>query len=299
MIINFDGTWVPFCHELNFDNDLWTDACGPDTSTMWAGNMYYGLYNEDNSPAGAPGFQETRNWELVDCDRDGDGNFTIADLKIQPPTYRVTWATCSTTGTYCRLETQDVQTPCTTGKCAYEIVTTFFINLDLDCDGNIDNPLPVAGLCFFAESRTPPPPTGGPFWSGPLQARISTVGGDKTVSFKPQPTVVKLAAFDAAPLGADILVTWETASEFDNLGFNLYRREVGTTDYARLNATLIPSQAPGQGEGAQYAFLDGEVRAGVTYEYLLEDVDMNASRSQHGPVVARAPYAMFLPLVSK
>jgi len=114
-----------------------------------------------------------------------------------------------------------------------------------------------------------------------------------------QPTAVKLLSFTAAPRGSTILVTWETASEVDNLGFHLYRREVGMQGYTRLNQALIPSRSPGQGEGATYAFVDEGVRGGVTYEYLLEDVDLAGRRTPHGPVAARALYVVFLPEAGK
>ncbi|MGD1992614.1 MAG: hypothetical protein PVI59_05410, partial [Anaerolineae bacterium] len=83
VIINFDGSWVSFLHELNFDNNIYpTDypdallpaACPDGGTTRWAGEMEYGLYHTDNAPLGAPGFVQTRNWQLASCDRDGDGD---------------------------------------------------------------------------------------------------------------------------------------------------------------------------------------------------------------------------------
>ena len=298
VIIPFDGGWVPFWHELDFDNDPWADACGPGTSTPWAGVMYYGLYSRDNNPLNAPGFQETRNWELVDCDRTGDGAFNNADLALSPPESRTTIASCTSGGTNCNLLSQDVVTACTSGNCADEIVTTFFINLDANCDGALDSPLPTANLCFYAEARTPPPPpppAGLPFWAGPLQARISTVGGDKTVNFNPAPMAIDLASFAAAPQGNGVLLTWETATEFDNLGFRLYR--AGTLDgqRTRLNQRLIPSQSPGSAVGAAYTFLDETAAPGNTYYYWLEDVDVYGVAVQHGPAVAEVPLARALP----
>ncbi|MGC8873864.1 MAG: hypothetical protein ACP5SI_05375 [Chloroflexia bacterium] len=38
---------------------------------------------------------------------------------------------------------------------------------------------------------------------------------------------------------------------------------------------------------------------GVTYEYFLEDLDLNGLRTLHGPVVATALYATYLPLVTR
>jgi len=113
------------------------------------------------------------------------------------------------------------------------------------------------------------------------------------------PTAANVISFAATPRGGAILVTWETASEVDNLGFHLYRRESGTEAYTRLNETLIPSRFPGQGQGATYDFVDDRVRGGVTYEYLLEEVDTVGMRTSYGPVAARALYIVFLPTTGR
>lgn len=113
------------------------------------------------------------------------------------------------------------------------------------------------------------------------------------------PTAVKLISFAARPSGLAVLVTWETAAEWDNLGFNLYRQDTLNGPATRLNASLIPSRSPGGGEGATYTFLDTRVGAGNIYFYTLEDVDLNGVRTLHGPVQATAPYAVLLPVVEK
>jgi len=125
-------------------------------------------------------------------------------------------------------------------------------------------------------------------------------GGETEDHFRDYgPTAVKLISLAAAAHGKAIQVTWETASEVDNAGFNLYRREAGREAYARVNGGLIPAQAPGQEQGAYYAYLDPDVTPGVAYEYLLEDVDLNGTPTSHGPVVATAPYFIFLPLLER
>jgi hypothetical protein len=296
--IPFNGGWTSFWHEIKFDAFDTTagNAC-PAPGTTWAGQMEYGLYSVDNAPPGALGFIHTRNWELVDCDRNADGVFKNADLTVTPPTYRVAPVgadfTCdfAPTGTHCILIGQDELNPCGTGNCAQEIVTTFDINLDLDCDGAIDHPLPSAGLCFYAEAQTAYPAPGDPLWSTPLQARITVVGtaGDKTVNFTPAfaPTAIDLASFGAARQGKGILVSWETANELDNLGFNLYRSAWRNGNRAKVNGRLIASVAPGSATGATYTFLDESAAPGRSYYYWLEDLDLNGSAAQHGPAAVR------------
>lgn len=100
------------------------------------------------------------------------------------------------------------------------------------------------------------------------------------------PTAVDLARFEITTDGDTVLVTWETAMEIHNLGFNLYRAKSPDGEYVRLNERLIPSQDPGAAWGTTYTWQDTEVSPGATYYYRLEDIDLNGMRTFHGPVAA-------------
>jgi hypothetical protein len=102
------------------------------------------------------------------------------------------------------------------------------------------------------------------------------------------PTAVTLASFTATPVDGNILVEWETAMEIDTVGFDLYRAQSPGGPYAKLNASLIPSQSPGSVFGATYAWLDEDVQGGITYYYKLEDVEIGGQRTFHGPIAAQA-----------
>jgi hypothetical protein len=97
------------------------------------------------------------------------------------------------------------------------------------------------------------------------------------------PTAVELLSFTATPKRKAIRLDWETASEIDNLGFNVYRSESLEGERVQLNAALIPRQNPGSPLGAVYTWRDGAVTPGVTYYYWLEDVDLNGRATLHGP----------------
>lgn len=117
---------------------------------------------------------------------------------------------------------------------------------------------------------------------------------------KGAPTAVELLSFTATPAPGSITVGWETVSEIDILGFNLYRSQTPDGDYTRLNVALIPSQAPGSPVGAVYTWPDGTVSPGATYYYQLETVDINGMTTMHGPVSAVAGlHRLYLPLVHK
>ena len=124
-------------------------------------------------------------------------------------------------------------------------------------------------------------------------------GSFATTSSKP--TAVTLSSFTASPGQDEILLEWETASEPNLQGFNLYRAEtpggIDTGSYVQLNDALIP----GEGDpilGASYSFPDGGVVAGVRYYYWLEDVPVGGVGTPHGPVdAALAGHRYYLPLV--
>ncbi len=99
-------------------------------------------------------------------------------------------------------------------------------------------------------------------------------------------TAVDLASFTAEVAGPAIELKWQTVSEVDNLGFNLYRAESAGGPYTRLNAALIPGQLPGSPIGGTYNFLDTTALRGVTYYYWLEDVDLYGNTGLYGPVTA-------------
>jgi hypothetical protein len=113
-----------------------------------------------------------------------------------------------------------------------------------------------------------------------------------------EPTVIVLEYFAAWPDAASIQVLWETASEIDNAGFNLWRSTSPDEGFVRLNANLIPGQG-GPTQGASYAYQDADVTAGVTYYYKLEDVNIYGQGTLHGPVHASAGAfrRLYLPLV--
>lgn len=100
------------------------------------------------------------------------------------------------------------------------------------------------------------------------------------------PTGVTLADFTAAAIGTDIRITWETASERDNLGFNLWRATTPDSPTEQLNDELIMSQSPGGGQGAFYEWTDGDVMEGPLYHYWLDAVSIDGTITRYGPVTA-------------
>jgi hypothetical protein len=112
-----------------------------------------------------------------------------------------------------------------------------------------------------------------------------------------EPLAVTLAAFDAQPYGDGIQVTWETVSEIDNAGFNLYRTASGAALPQPVDLlAFVPSQAPGSPQGFTYNYDDLAVTVGQTYAYWLEDISLGGVTTLHGPVNAtvQVPTAVML-----
>ncbi len=84
------------------------------------------------------------------------------------------------------------------------------------------------------------------------------------------PLAVTLAHFSAQQAAGGVLLTWETVSERDTLGFNLFGASSAGGPWTQLNAQLIPSQAPGGTGGATYQWLESGATPGVARWYRLD-----------------------------
>lgn len=101
-------------------------------------------------------------------------------------------------------------------------------------------------------------------------------------------TEVVLLGFSAEAKDTHILVAWETATEKDNLGFNLYRATSRDGERIKLNATLIPSNSPGDMIGNSYTYVDiRDIAPETVYYYWLEDIDFEGVATIHGYVSTR------------
>jgi hypothetical protein len=109
-----------------------------------------------------------------------------------------------------------------------------------------------------------------------------------TVENRPKLTIetashIVLASFDASLLDQEIKVSWDTASEIDNAGFNIWRSEARNGMYTKVNTSIIPAEGEGGG-GALYEYLDSDVGAGATHYYKLEAMDIFGVGRFFGPV---------------
>jgi uncharacterized repeat protein (TIGR01451 family) len=108
---------------------------------------------------------------------------------------------------------------------------------------------------------------------------------DYRITLSGDPTSVGILPLRAMAVDSSVVLMWETANEFDNLGFNVYRATSPEGARVRLNAELIPSLVPpGSPFGAAYEYVDSAVKVGGTYYYWLEKVDIHGRTDLLGPV---------------
>jgi hypothetical protein len=106
-------------------------------------------------------------------------------------------------------------------------------------------------------------------------------------------TQIELSSFTATAGHGPVILSWETGSEVDNAGFNVYRAETADGPYVQVNAALIPARGDPFG-GASYSLQD---MPGVgVFHYKLEDVDRSGVRTAHGPVKVQVSPAIRGPL---
>jgi len=88
---------------------------------------------------------------------------------------------------------------------------------------------------------------------------------------------VTLSAFSATMMEDKVVVQWQTQTEQDNLGWDVYRSDRKDGKYTKINAKIIA----GAGTSAtshDYKFVDEEVETDKTYFYYLENIDQNGEQ---------------------
>jgi len=97
--------------------------------------------------------------------------------------------------------------------------------------------------------------------------------------FRDVPLAVTLASLTASSTTDSITLRWRTASETNNLGFNIYRSDAKDGKYIKVNPKLI------QGAGTdsiphEYSFTDNNVKFGQIYYYYIEDIDFAGKKGK-------------------
>jgi len=83
-------------------------------------------------------------------------------------------------------------------------------------------------------------------------------------------------------------IEWETETEIETAGFNIYRSDTADGEFIRINDQIIPSQSDAV-SGATYNYADYNVERGKTYYYQLEDIEYDNTTQRHDVLIGKAP----------
>jgi len=103
---------------------------------------------------------------------------------------------------------------------------------------------------------------------------------------------VEMASAGGSREDDGVLIEWRTGREVDNLGFHVYREEakelVRLTDCLLAGSALWGCRQSELSAGRWYSYFDPVASNVRSPRYWIEDIDLNGTRTLHGPIVAVA-----------
>ncbi len=90
-----------------------------------------------------------------------------------------------------------------------------------------------------------------------------------------EPVPVELTSFTAELIAGNVLLRWRTATELNNKGFEIERKNISQKESWELNAYV--GGAGTTSNPQNYSFLDKKIEDGETYCYRLKQIDYNGS----------------------
>lgn len=95
-----------------------------------------------------------------------------------------------------------------------------------------------------------------------------------------------------APKGVgQIVLNWQTESEEDNYGYNIYRAESEEGPFAQINKEIIPG-AGTTNVPTTYKYIDTKVEVGKKYFYYLESVSFAGVKEVFSPTISHVAKAV-------
>ena len=99
--------------------------------------------------------------------------------------------------------------------------------------------------------------------------------------------------------GGGTVVTWETSSEVQTLGFHLWRSATGKREDAIQVTDALVVATGSSDAGAVYTYTDIGTEQGIHYTYWLEEVQLDGSVRQVGTVQPQFIGMLYLPLIAE
>ncbi len=108
-----------------------------------------------------------------------------------------------------------------------------------------------------------------------------------TAQGAPPEVVVSTAPADPAPALVNT-ISWSTASEVQNLGFDVYRSETEEGTFVRLTKRPILGAGTSD-EPHHYRYLDADIAPETVYYYYVESITINGVREKFTPTFRSPP----------
>lgn len=109
------------------------------------------------------------------------------------------------------------------------------------------------------------------------------MGAYENISYGDQSLPVELVSFEAQYSNHSVILMWLTSSETNNLGFELFKKEIHENNFKLCASFMSNNKLKGSGtsyEPRSYKFIDTSVQLGTTYEYKLVQVDFSGYRKE-------------------
>ncbi len=101
---------------------------------------------------------------------------------------------------------------------------------------------------------------------------------------------VQFVSLVALTGNSKVTLVWETGSEFNNAGFEIFRKAQNEDEFKYIAGYQTHPELRGLGTssyGKRYSYTDANVKSGMTYEYKIYAVDFNGNRQEFGSITAR------------
>ena len=95
-------------------------------------------------------------------------------------------------------------------------------------------------------------------------------------------TLVTLSSFGAEVVDGQVVVSWETSSEFNSAGFFLERLDEESGEYVRVNAELIPAALFSR-SSETYQAVDADASTTGSLTYRLVEIETTGKQNTYGP----------------
>jgi len=179
------------------------------------------------------------------------------------------------------------------------LTTLFHVKLEAAASGSslVDWPSSITGINSLYRDHDGTNSGAGSVYDGGLSITNAVENHQVTYSDSGDPALaISLKKFAAEYNKNKVSLSWTTESETQNLGYIIKRAiiygEDNLSPYEIVASYHEDDELRGAGtttEQQVYSYNDNNIKPGVNYSYMLEDVDFNGTVTSHDPVSIQVP----------